>query len=71
MAAAHSVDPVQLLEQHLGVASPDRLQQMIVSLVNAMMPAQADQACGAGYGERSGERVTRRNGYRPREGDTR
>jgi hypothetical protein len=40
MAAAHSVDPVQLLEQHLGVASPDRLQQMIVSLVNAMMPAK-------------------------------
>jgi transposase-like protein len=71
MAAAHSVDPVELLEQHLGAASPDLLQQMIASLANAMMSAQADQVCGAGYGERSGERVNRRNGYRPREWDTR
>ncbi len=27
--------------------------------------------CGAGYGERSSERVNRRNGYRKRELDTR
>jgi transposase-like protein len=59
------------LEQHLATASPDLLQQMIVSLANAMMSALADQVCGAGYGERSGERVNRRNGYRPREWDTR
>jgi hypothetical protein len=38
---------------------------MIVSLANAMMSAQANQVCGAGYGERSGERINRRNGYRP------
>jgi putative transposase len=36
-----------------------------------MMSAQVDQVCGAGYGERSGERVNRRNGYRSREWDTR
>ena len=71
MAASHSVDPVQLLEQHLAAASPDLLAEMIASLANAMMPAQADQVCGAGYGERSGERVNRRNGYRAREWDTR
>lgn len=41
------------------------------SFANAMMCAQVDQACGAGYGERSGERVNRRNGYRAREWDTR
>ncbi len=52
-------------------ASPDLLPQMIVSLANAMMSAQADQVCGAGYGERSDERVNRRNGYRSREWDTR
>jgi putative transposase len=63
MAAPHSVDPVQLLEQHLACVSPDLLREMIVSLANAMMSAQADQACGAGYGERSSERVNRRNGY--------
>jgi len=31
----------------------------------------ADAACGAGYGERSDERVNSRNGYRAREWDTR
>jgi hypothetical protein len=57
MAAPHSVDPVSMLEQHLACASPDLLREMIASFANAMMCAQADQACGAGYGERSGERV--------------
>lgn len=35
------------------------------------MSADADVACGAGYGQRSQERVNSRNGYRPREWDTR
>ena len=71
MAAPHSVDPAQLLEEHLASASPDLLREMIASFANAMMSAQADQLCGAGYGERSGERTNRRNGYRAREWDTR
>src|SRR3954465_14324473 len=71
MAAPHSVDPAQLLEQHLADASPDLLREMIASFANAMMSAQADQVCGAGYGERSDQRVNQRNGYRAREWDTR
>jgi putative transposase len=71
MAAPHSVDPAELLEQHLASASPDLLRDMIASFANAMMSAQADQVCGAGYGQRSVERVNRRNGYRAREWDTR
>src|ERR671928_1221911 len=71
MAAPHSVDPVQLLEKHLASASPDLLREMIATFANAMMSAQADQVCGAGYGERSDQRVNRRNGYRAREWDTR
>jgi Transposase, Mutator family len=71
MTASHSVGPcavaVQLLEKHLASASPDLLREMVASLANAMMSAQADQLCGAGYGERSAERVNRRNGYRARE----
>ena len=35
------------------------------------MSAEADAICGADYGERSGERVNRRNGYRERDWDTR
>ncbi len=55
----------------LAEASPDVLRQMITSLANAMMSAQADQVCGAEYGERSDERTNQRNGYRAREWDTR
>jgi putative transposase len=71
MAAPHRVDPAQLLEQHLADASPDLLREMIAMFANAMMSAQADQVCGAGYGERSEQRVNRRNGYRARQWDTR
>ncbi len=71
MAAPHDIDVAELLEQHLAGASPDVLRQMVASLANAMMSAQADQVCGAGYGERSSERTNRRNGYRAREWDTR
>ena len=34
------------------------------------MSADADASCGSGYGERSPERVNRRNGYRERDWDT-
>src|SRR6185437_1270674 len=47
------------------------LQEMITSLANALMSAQADQVCGAEYGERSEARINQRNGYRAREWDTR
>jgi hypothetical protein len=44
MAAPHSVDPAEMLEQHLVSASPDLLREMIASFANAMMSAQADQS---------------------------
>jgi transposase-like protein len=53
MAAPHTIDPIALLEQHLTEASPDLLRQMIAAMANAMMSAQADQVCGADYGQRS------------------
>ena len=34
--------------------------------MNSCMSAQADELCGAGYNERSDERVNSRNGYRDR-----
>jgi hypothetical protein len=42
---------------------------MITTFADAMMPAQADRVCGAGYGERGEARTNRRNGYRAREWD--
>ena len=71
MAAPHMMDPARLLEEQLADASPDLLRQMVTTVANAMLSAQADQVCGAGYGERSPERTNRRNGYRAREWDTR
>ena len=71
MAAPHSLDPAQLLTEELAGASPDLLRTMVTTFANAMMSAQADQVCGAGWGERSENRVNQRNGYRAREWDTR
>ena len=72
MAAPHSVDPAQLVTELASASvSADVLREMITSLANAMMSAQADQACGADYGQRSDARTNQRNGYRAREWDTR
>jgi transposase-like protein len=58
-------------EQALASASPDLLREMIRGFAQQMMDAGAGGLCGAGYGEVSPERVNSRNGYRPREWDTR
>ncbi|MBB5825790.1 IS256 family transposase [Micromonospora carbonacea] len=71
MAASESVNPVDLLREQIEGASPDVLQAMIKTFAQAVMSAEADAICGAGYGQRSDERVNSRNGYRPREWDTR
>jgi transposase-like protein len=71
MTVASSIDPVALLEEAVGQASPDLIRELLTMVVNALMSVDADQVCGAAYGERTGERVNRRNGYRHREWDTR
>ena len=59
------------LRKQLEEASPDLLRAMVRDFAEALMSADADAVCGAGYGERSPERVNRRNGYRERDWDTR
>ncbi|MET7952303.1 transposase [Micromonospora sp. NPDC005324] len=71
MAASESVNPVDLLREQVEGASPDVLQAMVKAFAQALMSAEADAVCGAGYGQRSDERVNSRNGYRVREWDTR
>src|SRR5690348_2675468 len=61
----------QWLEEQLAQASPDLLRSMVQTFAEALMGAEADAVCGAGYGERSEERTNIRNGYRRREWDTR
>src|SRR2546422_7742600 len=59
------------LRKQLEDASPDLLRAMVKDFAEALMGAEADALCGAPYGERSPERVNRRNGYRERGWDTR
>jgi putative transposase len=63
--------PGDSFEQTLTAASPDLLREMIRAFAQKMMDAEVESACGAGYGEVSPARVNSRNGYRPREWDTR
>ena len=63
--------PGDSFEQTLTAASPDLLREMIRTFAQKMMDAEVEVACGAGYGEVSAQRVNSRNGYRPREWDTR
>jgi putative transposase len=44
---------------------------MVQEFAEALMGAEAEAHCGAPYGERSPERVNRRNDYRERDWDTR
>src|SRR6202171_6583705 len=59
------------LRKQLEETSPDLLRVMVKDFAEALMSADADGVCGAGYGERGPERVNRRNGYRERDWDTR
>jgi transposase-like protein len=63
--------PGDSFEQTLAAASPDVLREMIRGFAQRMMDAEVETLCGAGYGEVSPQRVNSRNGYRPREWDTR
>ncbi|MAL05268.1 MAG: IS256 family transposase [Microbacterium sp.] len=71
MTAMPSIDPAQFLNEQLSQASPDLMRDLLTTFVNALLSAQADAVCGAGYNERSPERVNSRNGYRRRDLDTR
>jgi transposase-like protein len=59
------------LRKRVEEASPDLLRAMVQEMAEALMGAEADALCGAGYGERTPERLNRRNGYRERGWDTR
>ena len=71
MTAPSSIDPAHFLHDQLASASPDLLRSMLATFINALMSAEVDAVCGAPYGTPSLERVNVRNGYRPRDFDTR
>jgi putative transposase len=71
MTAGPSIDPAQILSEHLGQASPDLMRELLTTFVNALLSADADAVCGAAHGTTSPDRVASRNGYRHRDLDTR
>ena len=66
-----TIDLEGWLRKQLEQASPDLLRAMVQDFAEALMSAEADAVCVAGYGERTPERSDRRNGYRERDWDTR
>ncbi len=66
-----SMDVLDWLRKQLKEADADLLREMLSTLVQTLMGAEADALCGAAYGERSRERSNARNGYRVRDWDTR
>jgi transposase-like protein len=71
MTATPSIELPAWMAEQLSQASPDLLRQMVQIFAEALMSADADAVCGAGYGQRSAERTNTRNGYRRRGWDTR
>ena len=69
--ASNTMELVPWLRKQLENEDGDLLAELVKTFVNQLMGAEADALCGAGYGERSPERVNSRNGYRAREFDTR
>jgi putative transposase len=67
----HTMEISGWLRKQLEETSPDLLRAMVKEMAEALMSADADAVCGAGWGERTPERVNRRNGYRERDWDTR
>ena len=52
MTASHPIDVEKLLADQLASASPDLLRNLLSTFIAALMSAEADALCGAGYGER-------------------
>ncbi|WP_396277411.1 IS256 family transposase [Glutamicibacter creatinolyticus] len=71
MTAPHIIDPQRLLVEALTDASPDLMRQMLQTMINALLCADADAVAGAEWGKQSPNRTTQRNGYRHRDLDTR
>ena len=57
-----TVHPMEQLRNRLQGGDVDVLRELIAPVVEAVMAAEIDAICGAGYGERSPGRVNQRNG---------
>ena len=70
MTAPHIVDPAGLLGQALSDASPDLMRELLQTMINALLSADADSVCGAEWNARTADRNSRepRHALRIRKG---
>jgi putative transposase len=54
------------VREHLAKAHPDLVRSLLETFVEALMGAEVDALCNAGYRRPRPERTNRRNGYRQR-----
>ena len=69
--ARNSMDILELLHKRGMDGDVDFLREALAVLVDGIMDGEASVKAGVGYGERSPDRVTQRNGYRNWNWDTR
>ncbi|WP_029152520.1 transposase, partial [Microbacterium gubbeenense] len=60
MTAPHIVDSATVLREALGDASPDLMRQLLQTIINSLLSAEADAVAGAEYGQPSPDRATQR-----------
>jgi transposase-like protein len=65
------MDRLAWLRKMVDEGDADLMREMLKVFAEELMGADADSICGAGWGQRSEERVNLRNGYRERDLDTR
>jgi putative transposase len=71
MAELRRMTLEELVGKVLGDEHGDVLREAVAYVADALMEAEAEERCGAGYGGRTLARVTQRNGYRERAWHTR
>jgi transposase-like protein len=69
--AEKTIPGLQWLRNQIEQLDADLLRQMLKVITEFLMGLEADQRCGAGFGEKSESRVNYRNGYGQRRWDTR
>ncbi len=69
--ADERVEGTELVCNVLEMGHRDVLRQMLSTMLRQVMDAEVTDLCGAGYGDRTDERVNQRNGHRERDLETR
>jgi len=69
--AKQTITGLKWLRKQIEQLDADLLRQMLKAVTEFLMGLEADQYCGAEFGQKSKQRVNYRNGYRPRRWDTR